>query len=440
MKRSLILFFVCLSIVYREFTPLTYFFSGGRAFFMLLPVLLLYLFGGLYKSRNYNIAIVIALFPLLLSHIGVRYFNGYLPKSVSILFAIGCMEYYLRTKDDKFAKYSLIAVYGSLISLALISLPILIKEPGLNRSILNMSERGMEVPVNAYFTISYKTVHSVPILVIPLFLLYRYVISRTFKIILAISIIAFYVTTVLSNAATPMFMLFMYVLFVILYNPKKSVKSNTIKLGGAVIVVIVLFNAGVFTQLLRSFQPLVEDTMQEKRIEEVVDYMETGETSGDMEEREDRYDRSLDTSLSHPLSLEEDVDSIGKHSYLLDHLAAMGLIFFIPFASLLYYRYRRPMKRMGNMKIYHVLAYSAFIFLASFKNIFAVEAAMFVCPALIIYINRKLLERRLLFSQKVMKSNILSHETKNVLGEQRVNQAARENGRLGGKDVLNIKH
>jgi len=410
MRRFLITLSVCLSIIYRGFTPLSIFFNGGRALSMLVPVLILYLLGGLHKSWNYNIAIVISLFPLFLSYIGVEYFDGYLPDSVSILFAIGCMEYYFRTKDDKFVKYSLIAAYGSLIALALVSLPILIQEPGLNRAIRNMAEEGREIPVHAYFTISYAAVHAVPILVIPLYLLYRCVISRLFKFFLIISIIALYVTTVLSNAATPMFMLFMYVLFVILYNPKKSINSNTIRLGGVTVILLIFFYSGFITQLLQGFQSFVSGTMQEKRIEEVIGFIETGETSGDMSSREGHYNTSLDAFLSHPFTPEYNIKYIGKHSYLLDHLTAMGLIAFIPFALLLYYRYRRPMRQMTTMQAYHVMAYSAFIFLASFKNFFSVEAAMFVCPALIIYLNRKLLDRSQSCPQKAKKLKMLSED------------------------------
>lgn len=411
MKRFLLIGTVIFSIVYRTFTPLSYFFDGGRALSMLVPVFLLYSLGGLHKSWNYNIAIVIALFPLLLNYIGVEYFDGYLPDSVSILFAIGCMEYYLRTKDDKFAKYSLIAAYGSLIALALISLPILIQEPGLNRAIRVMKEQGQEFPLYAYFTISYNTVHDVPILVIPLFLLYRSVISRMFKFLLIISIIALYVTTVLSNAATPMFMLFMYAFFVIFYNPKKSINSNTIRLGGVAVILLIIFYSGFITQLLQGLQSFVSGTIQEARIEDVIGFIETGDISGDMSNREGHYNTSLDAFLSHPFTPEYDIKHIGKHSYLLDHLTAMGLIAFIPFALLLYYRYRRPLRHLGDMKTYHVMAYSAFIFLACYKNFFRVEAAMFVCPALIIYIHRKLQGKTQISPQKTKKYSTLSQMT-----------------------------
>ena len=392
MKRILISFFVCLSIVYRVFTPIRYFYTGGIALSMLVPLLLLYTLGGLYRSVNFNITIVISLIPVLLSFCGIEYFIGYLPDSITLLFTIGCFEYYIWTKDDKFAKYSLLAMYLSLFVLTIISTPILIAEPGLNRAVNTMEEQGMEIPIGAYFTISYGMVHAVPILVIPLFYLYKRLQSFCFKIIVAVFIATLFITTILSNASTPMFMLFMFVIFVLLYNPLKSNRINTIRIGGACFILLIFYYLGLFTFILREGQSLLGGTMQERRIDEVISFMETGETSGDISKREDKYTLSLNTFLSHPFSWEENINKIGNHSYLLDHLTAMGLIAFIPFALLLVYRYKRPLKYLGRGKFNYVLAYSAFIILACMKNFFCVESAMFICPALIIYIRRNFVD------------------------------------------------
>lgn len=394
MKRFLIILFVCISIVYRVFTPIGFFFRGGQALSMLVPVLLLYSLGGLYRSVNYNIAIVIALLPVLLGYLGIEYFVGYLPDSITILFAIGCLEYYLRTKDDKFAKYSLLAMYLSLFVLAIISTPILIAEPGLNRAFNSMKEQGLEIPRFAYFTISYATVHAVPILVIPLFYLYKRAQSFWFKFFVAVFIASLYLTTILSNASTPMFLLFIFILFVLVYNPQKSKRINTIRIGGCLVLILIMSYFGLFTLILRGGQSLLGDTMQGRRIDEVIYYLETGDTSGDMGERDDLYTISLNSFLSHPLTGEKDINKIGRHSYLLDHLTAMGLIVFIPFAALLIYRYRRPLKYLTRGQFYYILAYFAFIILACVKNFFCVESAMFICPTLIIYLNRNFANRQ----------------------------------------------
>lgn len=390
MNKNTITLLVCLSIIYRTFTPLSYFFEGGQAFVMLVPVVVLYFWGNLYNSRSFNIAAVISLFPLLLAHWGVEYFQGYLPDSISLLFAIGCIDYYLRTDDDQFAKYSLSALYGSLFLLAFISLPFLIAEPGLNRTFHSMKAEGLEVPVYSYFTISYAMVHAVPILVIPLFFLYKSAESKLSKVLLIAAIVSLYVTTILSNASTPMFMLLMYVLFVLIYNPEQPLSRNAIKIAGALFLVFILYYSGLIISFLESFQAWVRGTMQESRIDEVISFLENGETEGDMNEREDRYNISLDAFLSHPLSPEYNINNIGKHSYLIDHLAAMGLIAFIPFALLLFYQYRMPLKYLGNERGYYIMAYSAFIFLACAKNFFVAESAMFICPALLIYTRRRL--------------------------------------------------
>lgn len=396
MKKKIIIFFVCFSIFYRVFTPISYYYSSGRAFSMLVPTLLLYVLGTLYKSLHFNLAILVSIIPLLLGYMGVEYFEGYLPESVSLLFAIGCIEYYLRTKDDSFAKYALSTIYISLFALALISLPILIAEPGLNRTVNEMQAEGFEVPRIAYFTISYGSVHAVPILVVPLFFLYKRVRSCLVRLFVIIFLVALYVTTILSNAATPMFMLFIYILFLVLNNPKKSNSSNIAKIVGTLMVILFLFGSGALNLFLGSVQSLLGGTMQERRIDEVTHYIDTGTTTGDMSAREDRYMISVNSFLSHPLSWEENINHIGKHSHLIDHLAAMGIICFLPFAFLLVYQYKKPLKQIGKGKAYYLMAYSAFILLAGLKNFFPAESAMFVCPALIIYINRHFPDESLL--------------------------------------------
>lgn len=396
MKRNLLILGVCVSIIFRMFTPLSLYFSGGKALSLLIPVILLYTIGKLYKSFSYNIAIAISLFPLLLAYLGVKYFDGYLPESISLLYSIGCMDYYLRTRDEKFAKYTLSTVIIVLVFMTILSLPILIAQPGINRLANILRQDGYEVPRVAYYTISYAQVHAFPLLMIPLFYFYKIKNSLTLKYGTIVLVAAMILTTILSNASASMFMIFIYIFLVILYNPRVSKWSNIAKMGGVGLIVLLIFGSGVISLFLENVQSLTAGTMQERRIEEVKTFIEEGETSGDLESREGLYMISLKTFFSHPFSWEENINNISKHTYLLDHLAAMGLIAFIPFAILIAYRCKKPLKYMSNGKAFYLMAISAFLFLACFKNFFLCEMAFFTCPAIIIYINRHFSEKKLL--------------------------------------------
>lgn len=393
MRRNLILLLVSLSIVFRLFTPFRLYISGGLALSMLIPVVALYTLGGLYKNRRFYMAGLVSAIPLFLSYIGVEYFEGYLPDSIGLMFAISCMEYYLSSNDEKFAKYALYATFVSLCLLSIISTPILLTSPGLNRMVNAMKAEGLDLPLISYFTIEYSNVHAVPILVMPLFFLYQHLSRKWHKVIVLVAIVTLYVTTILSNASAPMFMLFLYIIFLWLYNSKQSAEKNFLKIGGVLLLIFAVLGSGAIPSILRAIQPYLTGTMQAGRIDEVIFFLETGETSGDIEAREDLYGSSIDTFLSHPFSLEYSNNNIGHHTYLLDHLAAMGLIFFAPFAILLYRRYLRPMKWMKAGKVYYIMAFSAFLLLAFMKNFFVATSAMFIVPTFIIYIERHLINK-----------------------------------------------
>lgn len=393
MKRIFIIYFVCFSIFLNLFTPFRLFLSGGLALSMLISVIVLYTLGGLFKNPRFYLAGIVSVIPLFLSYIGVEYFDGYLPDSIGLMFAISCMEYYLSSNDEKFAKYVLFTTYASLCVLSIISTPILLTTPGLNRTVNAMKAEGIPLPFISYFTIEYGNVHAVPLLVMPLFFLVQHLSRKWHKVVILTLTISLYLTTILSNASTPMFMLFIYIIFLWLYNSRQSMESNFLKVGGVLLVLIAIFGSGVITYILRTIQPYLAETMQARRIDEVIFFLETGETSGDIEAREDLYGSSIDTFLSHPFSLEYSNNNIGHHTYLLDHLAAMGLIFFAPFAILLYRRYLRPMKWMKAGKVYYIMAFSAFLLLAFMKNFFVATSAMFIVPTFIIYIERHLINK-----------------------------------------------
>lgn len=394
MKRFIIIFSVCFALFLRLFTPVRLYFSGGLALSMFVPVICLFFFGGLYKNKKFYAACLVATIPLFLKSIGVGYFDGYLPNIISLLFAVSCMEYYIHKRDDVFAKYTLITVYCTIFFLAIISTPILFAMPGLNRAVMTMTVQGVKPPLLAYFTIEYGNVHAVPVLVIPLFLLLKRLAGLR-KAILIIVLCSLYVTTVLSNASTPMFMLFMYLPILWLYNPKKSKSENFLKLGGIAILAFVVLGTGAIPAILRGIQPYLESTMQARRIDEVIYFLETGDTYGDIEERSDLYSSSWESFLSHPLTFEFDELKLGHHTFLLDHLAAMGIICFLPYAVLIINRFFRPYNNMRKSKAYFILSFSAFILLACVKNFFVCISAMFIVPTFILYIENKITKERI---------------------------------------------
>ena len=89
---------------------------------------------------------------------------------------------------------------------------------------------------------------------------------------------------------------------------------------------------------------------------------------------------SIDAIVENPFEPENDINKIGKHSFIFDHMAAMGLILFLPYAIFLYKCYKNPLFYISENKINYIIAYLAFLLLALFKNFFLFTVGYFLVP------------------------------------------------------------
>ena len=309
---------------------------------------------------------------------GVEYFSGAIPKCIVLLFAVFSLEHYFISKDKLYAKFVVATVYLTLFFLIIVSIPQFILIPNLTRMML-LSAEDPSIELQYYWAISYETVHNLPVLSIPLFGCIN-MLNKRWKMFGVIGLVLIMVVMVLASSATSLILLVITYLFFILYNSKKTLSSNIFKFAVVGLLFIPIMSTSVQLSILNTIQPVFEGSNTSAKIDEIKFYIMYGNTSGDMEAREDVYQKTIDGIVSNPLFPETNNNKIGLHSYLLDHFSAMGLFLFIPFAWFLFSRFKRINIKLPHSQLYTTTSFVSLIILATFKNFFVITSSLFIVP------------------------------------------------------------
>lgn len=363
--------------------------QGGQALTYLIPVVLIFIFDKLFIRRQVISALIVVFLIVLLHFIGVGYFEFYIPECLYLLFGVFALEHYYISKDESYLKWVLAVEYITLFILIIISIPQFILSPNLTRMLLNAAE-DPTVEFEYFWCISYRTVHELPVLSIPLFAVFKTVKNKLIKILSIVGLGLMFVVMVYASSTTSLLLMVAIYLFFIAYNKKKTLKQNVIKISLLFLLVLPFLNKSFTVGVIdKVVLPVFEGSSTSQRIEEIRYFILTGEKQGDMDSRENLYQVTINSILSNPLFPELEQKNIGEHSFLLDHLAAMGLFLFIPYIVFLYNSYRRAIRYIPHEKPYQIVATVAFLLLASFKNFFVFTTAMFIVPLFLILLEKK---------------------------------------------------
>lgn len=134
---------------------------------------------------------------------------------------------------------------------------------------------------------------------------------------------------------------------------------------------IVFYYSGVFVSILKGILPYFEGSAVESKIEDALFLLSTGESSGSIATREDLHQRSWDSFFSNIL-IGGGVS--GGHSSLIDRLATMGLIGFIPYFMVYYSIIKQWVKHFDRFgeRYYYLGVLSVVVILYS-KGLFGQE-------------------------------------------------------------------
>ena len=383
---KLIALLVCCSCLYMNVQPFRLYFDGGQALSMFIPTLIILVYDKLWGNKSIIYAILYTIIVFSLRSLDVEYFNNYLSQIMSMFFSICCIEHFFKHKDLFFAKSVLLVYYGSLIIMALISIPQFYLFPDMTRELLFAENAGTRIASRFYWSIAYSSMHEIPLLLIPLVAIYKSTGDKMRRFVLLISIIILYVALMLGDATTPLLLATCIIFVLILYKKSHSISYNLKRLALISACLFCVLNKYILIFILSTIQPIFEGTTNYKKIDDSINQIvfEQVEENSNLGQRDLVYTKSKEVFFSHPFGIEEDINKIGMHSFIIDHLAVLGLILIIPLVILTIQRYKIIILRLKYFKYYYIVCYISFILMASFKNFFLKIDAWFIVPLLLL--------------------------------------------------------
>ena len=372
----------CIAIFYNIFTPFRLILDGGKSIVSIIAFVVLFLFGNLLKSRIIWITLIYTLIVALLIYLGVEYFQDYLWIIVTILFSAAVIEYYAQTKSIYYAKWVVLTTYGSLLLLVLISIPQFILIPNLSRLVNSEINTGVDLNLGSltYWSVSWESIHQLPLLAIPAVVWLRSTDNNKYKALCYFVLISFVVLLLFADATIPLIFTIFSILTVVIYNEKKKFAYNLTRMLFILGVCTIIFNKGTIVYMLETVQPIFTGSSNEAKVSEIVSYINYGEKEGDLSLRDEMYDITFKSLKNNLFGIEKSINHIGKHSFILDHLAAMGLFLFMFFLFYLYSIYKRGTSVLHRNRYAFGIAFAFFIIVGLLKNFFLINSLLAIVP------------------------------------------------------------
>lgn len=383
--KKVIAYLTALAIIFDLFTPLRLYFEGGRALMLLLPTMLIIVYDSLYLRKTFWPMALYVGVCLGMMAMGSSFFS--IPFLLQIVYAYACFEHFMVTRDMFFAKTVTIALYVTLVVMVATSLPLFISIPNLSRLMIDAEENGVTSPL-FYWTLSYPAIHSLPVYSIPVFYLFRNSKKKLYRLAALMFFAAIFVLMLFADSTGALLVNVAIFGILLLYNQKKSLKSNIMRLGVLGIGMILFLNKTVLVGLLTVVQPVFAGSSTYKKIDEMVYMLQGGEAEGDIEGREEKIDMSWKTFTENPLfpTIEsESYTKIGGHNFLFDQIVALGLLLGVFFIIFLVERIKRPLKYLTfTTKPYYIVGVLALLVMGFMKNFFLLFPTCCILPMVLI--------------------------------------------------------
>lgn len=391
-RKGLITVITCIALFYNLFTPIRLIVDGGKSLITLVAFFTIYVFGNLLVNKGLLITFLYTIVVCILMLVGVEYFDTtYWGVIISILFSVSVLEYFATTKDLFFAKWVTLTTFLSITILVLLSIPQFILIPDLARLVASEINTGESENVGslAYWSISYEYIHNLPLLVIPVVVLLKTSILMKYRVLSLFVLLSFIVLSIVAGTTTPLILITLSVVTIYLYKPDKKLSVNISRwlIIGAFLLVIL--NKATITAVLETILPVFTETSSESRVSNIISFINSGETEGDLALRENVYSITFNSLKDNFFGMEYKINRIGMHSFILDHLAAMGFFIFQSFILFLYYAYKRGASVLYKSKYAFVIAYIFFIAMGLLKNYFLINTIIAIIPLSLALIESK---------------------------------------------------
>ena len=264
-------------------------------------------------------------------------------------------EYVVGHKNDRtFIKLSVVTVMVANIIMALISIPQLMLYPNIMRDSFMLA--GEEAAVYSWL-MSYSNVHGIPLIIALLVqICFRYFkVSKILFILWIVATIILLGVVFFSNSTTALIISILSLILSLLFRFEKFTKKIIVKLiviGGFAFLFV---QPSVLVPILKTFQSYMDPSSGNyQKMDEIESSLVYGDKIGDWSARGDLYESSSKLFWESPILGTFTPEKIGRHSWIVDHLALFGLFFIIPLILIFYNWSKRSYVFLTNSRVIFV--------------------------------------------------------------------------------------
>lgn len=346
------------------------------------------------RKINYIPVVIFLIFAVSYLQKGGDYKNI---KSVSeVLSLIVCYMimptlYFYYNKICTFKQFSTVLIIVFLFTTysLICTIPFFLTQPGMIRA--TASDGPLQILMQQSGAMNYALPHCAIFVIPALCFGYKYSSFKGVKAFMLLLILETFIIVYIGEATTPLLLGIVSLILSMAYNAKKSFRTNFVKIVVFLLFLIPLMSKS-FTFFITSFlKNLFNGTEFVNKINELESTLLYGEITGDdVESRQDLLDKTMSAFLDNPLFGTLNSDLLGGHNYLLDLLASLGLLGFIPLIVWLYYIVKKTYFSLPHFcRFYYVVGISTFLIQACTKNVWAEEFfffSFFILPCVLIYL------------------------------------------------------
>lgn len=375
-KRSL--YFILFIIAYQTLEQLRVLFPISSGYLILL------LLGcGIFIIEDKNVIrryffptwLVYSIIVLINYELGDSYFSKLGPNLGLLLYMFLTAEiafYCLGYDKEKLMSWILIVFFVLLIYITICSYLLNLEEPEIIRHATAQGFGGdTSLLVSSYRKgmSNYYLPHALP-MIIPLFV---YLIKKkemnVYLRVGSIILLSFVLLLVYISGAVTAMLISVVMIIITLSMKSGSIRDNLRRIIILSLIALpLLFSSSVQIFLMDFVSGFIEEGSQlSKKIELFKEILDLGYATGDLEERIDLYNESVNILNTNPLWGTN--DPVGGHSAILDRLASLGLFGLIPYVLMIYFQIDFCLKHISaDMRLYYLLGVSTGIIMLFAKS------------------------------------------------------------------------
>lgn len=394
MKHKLFGILAIIFLIIQTFPPINRILPVGDAFklagFMGAALLL---FPNLFFRPTIVALIIYTLETLVYYLMGNAYFdsiNSVVVPFLQMATALMLTEYIFKyDRDYKFTRIALLVAIVSTVLISIISIPILSIYPEIIRLAYSYhTNTEAEVLAISSFVISWGAINGIAYLVAPM----AFICKKTYKKnkkafwFWTISLLILLFIVFRSNVTTPLVIALGMLVIGLFFSYERFTRSNISKIFITGIVGAALLYFTVIPMLDFALSNIDYGSTYQ-RIGEIKEKITTGESSGDLEGREERFDISWNLFVESPITGTQTPEKISRHTYFVDRLACHGIFLILPLVLVFVYFFKNVYKRLIHSKVVFTYGFASIIFMLFYKNEALGVYGLFLLPCICRYID-----------------------------------------------------